>query len=190
MCLHKLGVALVLYGLPAGVFGQAYQIGRPVTEAQVAPWSIDVFPGGAGLPAGKGSVAGGKAVYETKCAACHGLKGEGTIADRLVGGVDTLKSGKPVKTLGSYWPYASTAYDYIYRAMPYDSPKSLTPDEVYAVVAYLLHMNNIVDASATLDASSLPKVKMPNSAGFTGDPRPDVANIPCMRDCEPTASGK
>jgi len=174
---------VALLGLSSGALGQTYHIGRPVTEEQVAPWAIDVFPGGAGLPPGKGSVAEGKAVYETRCAACHGLKGEGTIADRLVGGANTLKSGKPVKTLGSYWPYASTAYDYIYRAMPYDSPKSLTPNEVYAVVAYLLHLNNIVDASTTLDAASLPKVRMPNSAGFTADPRPDVANVPCMRDC-------
>jgi cytochrome c len=100
-----------------------------------------------------------------------------------VGGIGTLKSAKPVKTLGSYWPYATTAYDYIHRAMPYDRPKSLTPNEVYAVVAYLLHLNDIVDASTTLDAASLAKVKMPNRNGFTGDPRPDVANVPCMSDC-------
>ena len=184
MCTHKAVVlALALLGLSTGVLAQTYQIGRKVTEAQVAPWNIDVFPSGSGLPAGKGSVAEGKAVYDTRCAVCHGPKGEGGLADRLVGGMNTLKSGKPVKTLGSYWPYASTAYDYIYRAMPYDRPQSLTPNEVYAVVAYLLHLNNIVDSSTTLDAASLPKVKMPNSAGFTADPRPDVANVPCTRDC-------
>lgn len=185
MCMHKaILIASLLLGLSASATAQTYQIGRKATEGEVAPWAIDVFPNGTGLPAGKGSVAEGKAVYEARCAACHGLKGEGTIADRLVGGIDTLKSGKPVKTLGSYWPYATTAYDYIYRAMPYDSPKSLTTNEVYAVVAYLLFMNNIVDASTTLDAASLPKVAMPNKAGFTADPRPDVANVSCMKDCK------
>ena len=184
MCsLKTAGFVLVLVGLSSSALAQTYQIGRKTTEAQVAPWSIDVFPSGAGLPAGKGSVAEGKAVYDTKCAVCHGAKGEGGLADRLAGGTGTLKSGKPVKTLGSYCPYASTAYDYIYRAMPYDRPKSLTPNEVYAVVAYVLHLNSIVDASTTLDPASLPKVKMPNSAGFTADPRPDVANVPCTRDC-------
>jgi len=173
-----------LLGLSTSLLAQTYQIGRKTTEAQIAPWVIDAFPSGAGLPAGKGTVGEGRKLYETRCAACHGMKGEGTLADRLVGGMDTLKSGRPVKTVGSYWPYATTLYDYVNRAMPYDSPQSFTPNEVYSVVAYVLHMNGIVGADATLDAATLPKVKMPNSAGFTTDPRPDVSNIPCTRDCK------
>jgi S-disulfanyl-L-cysteine oxidoreductase SoxD len=161
----------------------SYQLGKKLSERDISAWNIDVSPSGAGLPAGKGSVAEGKIVYESRCAACHGMKGEGKPADRLVGGVGSLNSGKPIRTVGSFWPYATTIYDYVFRAMPYDRPQSLTPGEVYAVTAYLLYLNGIVDASATLDAASLPKVKMPNQAGFVADPRPDVVNTPCMKAC-------
>lgn len=153
---------------------QTYRIGTPLAPAVVAPWNIDAAPDGRGLPPGRGSVAAGKAVYEAQCAACHGAKGEGTIADRLVGGVGTLASDKPVRTVGSFWPYATTLYDFIYRAMPYTAPQSLQPSEVYAVTAYLLHLNGIVPANAVLDARSLPAVHMPNRDGFVADPRPDT----------------
>jgi S-disulfanyl-L-cysteine oxidoreductase SoxD len=109
------------------------------------------------------------------CAACHGAKGEGKPADRLVGGFGTLATSKPVRTVGSYWPYASTLFDYIRRAMPFNAPQSLTADQIYAVSAYILYLNNIINEDTVLDATSLPRVAMPNRNGFTNsDPRPDV----------------
>ena len=164
---------------------QVYGLGKPVTAAQIQPWDIDVRPDGQGLPPGRGSVAQGKALFEGKCAACHGMKGEGTkIGERLTGGEGTLKSATPRKSIGSFWPYATTVFDYVRRAMPYDRPQSLTPDELYAVTGYLLHLNGILPADASLDAASLPKVQMPNRNGFTTDPRPDTATIPCRQDCK------
>jgi cytochrome c len=170
--------------LAAAVQAQPYGIGKPVSEREIAGWNIDVTPDGKGLPIGSGTVAQGKQVYDAQCAACHGAKGEGKPADRLVGGKGTLASSRPVKTIGSFWPYATTVYDYINRAMPYPNPQSLTPDQVYAVTAYLLHLNGIVGADAVMDMATLPKVQMPNRAGFTNDPRPDVANVPCKADCK------
>ncbi|MES2188062.1 MAG: cytochrome c [Pseudomonadota bacterium] len=161
--------------LPA--VAQTYGLGTPLSAAVVAPWNIDVNAEGAGLPKGRGSVAEGKVVFDNQCAACHGAKGEGGLADRLVGGAGTLASAKPVKTIGSFWPYATTLYDFVYRAMPYNAPQSLRPAEVYAVTAYLLHLNGIVPADTVLDAHSLPAVRMPNRKGFVGDPRPDTGPV-------------
>ncbi len=157
-----------------------YDIGEPVTQQQIAGWNIDVSPSGDNLPKGQGSVAEGEKIYANKCASCHGDKGQGKPMDKLVGGQGTLASDKPVKTIGSYWPYATTVYDYVHRAMPFNNPQSLKPDEVYAVTAYLLHLNDILPADATLDQDSLPKVQMPNRDGFFPDPRPDTSNTPCM----------
>ena len=164
--------AAMLVAASAAASAQAPQFGQPVTPADIAPWDISIGPDGAGLPAGRGSAKQGEAVYAAKCQACHGEKGAGRPNDTLVGGAGTLAPGKaPVKTVGSYWPYATTLFDYVRRAMPWDRPKSLSDDEVYAVAAYVLYLNGIIGQDAALDAQSLPKVKMPNRDGFTPFPR-------------------
>ena len=153
----------------------AYGFGRPATAQEIAGWDIDVRADGAGLPPGQGSVAAGRGVYGQKCAACHGFTGEGGPMEALVGGAGTLASAHPVKTVGSFWPFATTLFDYVRRAMPFDAPQSLSADEVYAVTAYVLFLNHLVPQDAVLDARTLPQVKMPNRNGFTSpDPRPDA----------------
>ena len=150
-------------------------IGDVASSAQIAGWDIDVRADGQGLPPGRGSVREGEKIVAEICAPCHGAKGEGTPADRLVGGSGTLATSNPLRTVGSYWPYASTLFDYIRRAMPFNSPQSLTADQVYAVSAYILYLNKIVTEDAVLDAISLPRVEMPNRNGLISpDPRPDV----------------
>ena len=159
---------------PNGHFG----FGHPATPEQIAGWDIDVAADGTGLPPGSGTVAQGKALYDRLGATCHGAKGEGGEGGPpLVGGIGSLHTQTPLKTVGSYWPYAPTLFDYIHRAMPADKPQSLTPDEVYALCAYLLFLNGIVPEDAVMDAQTLPQVVMPNHAGFSSpDPRPDVFN--------------
>ena len=158
-----------------------YGFGQPAAPEQAAGWDIDVKADGEGLPPGSGTVQEGEELFARLGAKCHGERGEGTdVAPALVGGIGTLATDAPVKTVGSYWPYAPVLFDYIRRAMPADNPQSLTPDEVYALCAYLLHLNGIVPAEAVMDAQTLPQVVMPNHAGFTSpDPRPDVfATVP------------
>ena len=146
--------------------------GKPITAEDLAPWDISIGPDGAGLPAGKGTVAEGAKVFAEKCQACHNEKGAGMPNDRLVGGAGTIVAGKAaVKTVGSYWPYATTLFDYVRRAMPWDRPKSLSNEEVYAVAAYVLYLNGVIGENDVLDAQSLPKVKMPNRDGFEPFPR-------------------
>lgn len=143
------------------------KLGRPATPADIAKADISIPPDGRGLPPGSGSVAQGAQVFAAKCSVCHGANAEGTPnGDRLAGGMGTLASANPVKTVSSYWPYATTLFDYIRRAMPLTNPQSLQNDEVYAVVAYILSIDNIVPKDAVLDAQSLPKVQMPNRNGF------------------------
>lgn len=152
----------------------AYGIGRPATDENIRAWDIDVSPSGDGLPPGQGTVQEGARVFATKCAACHGPTGTEGPKDRLVGGRNTLATSKPIKTIGSYWPYATTLYDYINRAMPFDAPQSLTPDETYSLVAWLLHQNGIVGDDAVMNARTLPSVEMPNKHGFLRDPKAEM----------------
>ncbi len=176
MCLLDrlaLAAALVIAAAPLALAADdTPHLGKPISPQDLAAWDISVGPDGAGLPPGRGTVAQGEAVFAAKCQACHGEKGEGRPNDRLVGGAGTIAAGKtPVKTVGSYWPYATTLFDYVRRAMPWDRPKSLTDDEVYAVAAYVLYLNGVIGQDAVLDAQSLPQVKMPNREGFTPFPR-------------------
>lgn len=143
-------------------------LGQDATAEEIAAWDISIAPDGATLPPGTGNARDGVEVYESKCLSCHGEAGAGGegLADPLVGGIGSLASEKPVKTVGSYWPHATTLFDYVRRAMPYDSPMSLTDDEVYAVTAYILARNGIIDESKQMDADTLPAVQMPNRDGF------------------------
>lgn len=160
-----------------------YGIGRIAAPAEIAGWNIDIGRDGSGLPPGSGTVSHGREIFVQQCAACHGDKGEGSVGDRLVGGQGTLATAKPVRTVGSYWPYAPTLFDYIRRAMPQNAPQSLSNDDVYAVSAYIFNLNGLLPADATLDASTLAAIKMPNRNMFVADPRPDVKNQACMSDC-------
>lgn len=167
---HLAIYAALSVAVPA--LAQAPRFGQPIAPADIAPWDISIGPDGAGLPPGRGTAVQGESVYVAKCQACHGEKGAGRPNDALVGGIGSLAAGKlPVKTVGSYWPYATTVFDYIRRAMPFQATKSLSPDEVYAVSAYILNLNGIVGPEDVLDAQSLPKVRMPNRDGFIPFPR-------------------
>jgi mono/diheme cytochrome c family protein len=141
-------------------------LGRAATPAEIAGWDISIPPDGTGLPPGRGTAITGAPVYEQKCQSCHGAKGAGQPNDRLVGGHGTLASNAPVRTVGSYWPYATTVFDYVRRSMPYTQSQSMTSDEVYAVTAYLLHENGIIGEREEMNAQTLPKVKMPNRDNF------------------------
>ena len=169
------GSGVLLFAGPVGAEeGGLYGLGRLATETEINAWNIDVTPNGAGLPSGRGTVQQGAVIFANKCAFCHGPSGTEGPKDRLVGGHGSLATSQPVKTIGSYWPYATTLYDYIFRAMPFTAPQSLTSDEVYSLVAWLLHQNGIIPRDAVMDARTLPTIMMPNRDGFVSDPRPDV----------------
>lgn len=159
--------------------------GKPISEADTALWNIDIRTvDGKGLPAGSGTVAQGKQVYEAKCAACHGVDAKGGPQyGTMVGGIGSFTTDKRILTPGSMYPYAPILFDYIRRAMPMDRPQSLSADEVYAVSAYLLHLNGLIPADAVMNAKTLPQVQMPNRNGFILDDRPDTKAVRCMRDC-------
>lgn len=155
----------------------AYDFGRPATPDEIAVWDIDVRPDGKGLPPGSGTAAHGREIFADNCAVCHGENGVDGIKDRLVGGHGSLTSDAPVKTVGSFWPYATTLFDYIHRAMPYQAPGSLSNDDTYAVAAYILSLNGVLPPDAKLDRDILPKVRMPNRDGFVPEPEFDPARL-------------
>jgi cytochrome c len=159
----------LLISLTGELAASAAEFGRPATRGEVRLWDIDVRPDGTGLPDGSGSVARGRQVYEENCAACHGDRGQGGVADRLVGGQGSLASARPVKTVGSFWPYATTLFDYVRRAMPYPAPQTLSDSDNYAVVAFILSLNEILPPDATLNRANLPSIRMPNREGFVPD---------------------
>jgi hypothetical protein len=188
--MRTLNITLAVAGLlwVNAAFAQhaSFGIGTPATSGQIQGWDIDVRPDGSGLPPGSGTVQQGEKIYAEQCAACHGEKGQNPAKgfDQLAGGRGTLATAKPVRSIGSNWPYATTVFDYVRRAMPFPSPQTLTPDEVYSVVAYLLYINDIVPREAVLTAQTLPKVRMPNADGFIRDGRPDADDMKCKRDCQ------
>jgi len=160
-------MASALLVLSSAALAEGPGIGRVATPDEIASWDISIGPDGAGLPPGRGTPKQGEMVYAEKCVACHGEKGAGKPNDQLVGGRGSLSGDQaPVKTVGSFWPYATTLFDYVRRAMPLNAPKSLSDDEVYAVSAYLLQLNGIIGEADAMDAQTLPQVQMPNRDGF------------------------
>lgn len=162
------------------------RFGKPLSEADLAAWNIDIrTPDGLGLPAGRGSVAEGKKLYEANCLACHGADAKGgAVYGTMVGGIGSFKGSPRVLTPGSMYPYAPILFDYIRRSMPMDRPQTLTANQVYALSAYLLNLNGLVPADAVMDAQSLTRVQMPNRDGFLIDDRPDSRAVRCMADCK------
>ena len=187
------GFMLVLTSAPALPADRPFNLGKIATGEEVAGWDIDVRPDGLGAPVGMGNAIDGEEVYADLCAACHGDFGEGV--DRwpeLVGGEGSLGTHDPLKTTGSYWPYASTLYDYVYRAMPFGEAQSLSYDETYQIVAFLLYMNDIIEDDFDVSHENIGSIEMPNRDGFfMPDPRPDAQPVsaePCMNNCNVATS--
>lgn len=184
-----IGLALTFCATP--VLAKKLGLGREAHPDEIAAWDIDVRPDGQGLPAGKGSVKDGEQVYQSQCAACHGEFGEGTGRwPVLAGGQGTLTKESPEKTVGSFWPYASTTFDFVRRAMPFGNAQSLTPNELYSVVAYLLFLNDLVKEDFVLTRENFASLELPNEKGFFDDDRETTEkqfwrqNV-CMKDCKP-----
>ena len=191
-CLSSFFIILFLFVFYSFAYSQSLGLGRPATDNEVASWDIDIRPDGKGLPVGSGSVIIGEELYTDNCASCHGDFGEGI--DRwpeLAGGFDTLDSEDPVKTVGSYWPYLSTVWDYVHRAMPFGNAQSLSNDEVYSITAYIMYLNDLVDEDFELSNSNFEEVRLPNEQNFYQDNREDLENViynkRCMKDCKKEA---
>lgn len=188
----RLALCLIIVGFASGASAgdKGFGLGRPALPEEIKAWNIDVRPDGQGLPPGKGAVAEGEKLFLDRCAVCHGEFGEG--AGRwppLAGGAGSLKSAQPDKTIGSFWPYLSTVYDYIHRTMPFGNAQSLTPDETYAIVAFLLNMNDIVPADFELSDKNFASIRLPNENAFYDDDRPEAekhfwGRKPCMKNCK------
>jgi len=168
MSMRELALAVSVVALVAGICAaraESPRLGRPISQGDLAEWDINILPDGKNLPAGSGTAADGAKIFAEKCALCHGDHGQGGHAARVIGGPPkaSLDGGK---TIANYWPYATTLFDFIRRAMPFTQPRSLTDNEVYALVAYLLAENKLIDASEVIDATTLPKVRMPNRDNF------------------------
>ncbi|OUS34570.1 MFS transporter [Rhodobacterales bacterium 56_14_T64] len=175
--------------LAAPVYAGTYGLGRPALPEEVAAWDLDVSPNGTGLPAGSGSVMDGEEIFADQCAVCHGDFAEGVGNwPKLAGGADTLDHEDPLKTVGSYWPYLSTTWDYVNRSMPFGNAQTLEVDEVYAIVAYILYSNDLVEEEFVLSQDNFLEVDMPNRDGFILDDRDkteySVFNDSCMSDCK------
>ena len=177
-CLIALSLGIANAVEAGSNYGHKYGFGTPASAADISKIDIDVMPDGRGAPPGQGTYAEGKKVYAATCAACHGADMakpvKGTGAAPLRGGRGTLASGKPKKTVESYWPYASTLFDYTKRAMPFNEPGSMNDNDIYAVVAYILAEGGIISKDTVMNAKTLANVKMPNRNGFISDPRPDI----------------
>jgi len=186
----NLTTAAALIVTAAPVWADTYGLGREALPEEIAAWDLDVSPDGTGLPEGSGSVEDGEAIFADACGACHGVFAEGVGNwPKLAGGDGTLANEDPVKTVGSYWPYLSTTFDYVHRSMPFGNAQSLTADEVYAITAYILYSNFIVEDDFVLSKDNFTEVEMPNADGFFVDDRPEVeypmwSDEPCMENCK------
>ena len=189
----KVTTALCVMSAPA--FAEGYGLGRPALPEEIAAWNHDVSPDGTGLPPGSGDVLTGEELFVENCASCHGDFAEGRDNwPKLAGGENTLADKDPVKTVGSYWPYLSTTWDYVNRSMPFGNAQSLEPDEVYAIVAYILYSNYLVDEDFVLSQENFSDIEMPNANGFVVDDRIETEHSlwvgePCMTDCKDTVEG-